>query len=585
MAYPCILRLDLKRFRGFDSLTWYPEPGMNVILGGGDAGKSTLLDAIALLLHPSNSYLLSDADYWQRRVSDEFVIEAVMSLPDATTIHHQRVQAWPWEWDEVGAVLPDADGDPSQRRPVYVLRARGTPDLELIYEIEQPDGSTLSLTTALRKSIGVVRLAGDERSDKDLRLIQGGALDRLLADKTLRAKLGYNIGQAGVQNSVSSESVTKLERLNTSFEAAGLPAGLALGFVGSPGISVSALIGLTAENSQVSLPLISWGSGTKRLSSLMIANALQDGQPITLIDELERGLEPYRQRSLVQKISSSDGQCFITTHSATVIKAAITSSLWYVNASRTIGRLPSDKILAQQKKDPELFLAKFAVVAEGITEVGFLSHILALWISHDWADIGIVVTDAGGNESVLILLEALLSGGVIFGGFADREPDCSHPGRWRQLQEKLGALLLRWDRGCLEENLIPLFELDNLYDLICDPDDEKTGYRLRTLADRLKIQVCDFDSILSASGGANKLRELIIQAACGLVPAGVTEKSEKNKLKSHASAWFKSATGGNEIAKKFLALPHTEERTKVRVKLISFINAIKTKLSMGNVEG
>ena len=63
---PHIRLLTIKRFRGIEELTWRPAKGVNVILGGGDAGKTTILEAIALLLNPTNATGLSDSDYWQR---------------------------------------------------------------------------------------------------------------------------------------------------------------------------------------------------------------------------------------------------------------------------------------------------------------------------------------------------------------------------------------------------------------------------------------------------------------------------------------------------------------------------------------
>lgn len=39
---------------------------------------------------------------------------------------------------------------------------------------------------AVRWKIGLVRLSADERNDRDLRLVYGSALDRLLADGALR---------------------------------------------------------------------------------------------------------------------------------------------------------------------------------------------------------------------------------------------------------------------------------------------------------------------------------------------------------------------------------------------------------------
>jgi hypothetical protein len=54
----------------------------------------------------------------------------------------------------------------------------GTGDLELTYEIVQPDGTVGMLPVALRRRMGLVRLGGDDRSERDLRLVQGSALDR-----------------------------------------------------------------------------------------------------------------------------------------------------------------------------------------------------------------------------------------------------------------------------------------------------------------------------------------------------------------------------------------------------------------------
>ncbi len=42
MSQTAIVRqLHIERFRGIESLKWNPASGMNVILGGGDVGKTT----------------------------------------------------------------------------------------------------------------------------------------------------------------------------------------------------------------------------------------------------------------------------------------------------------------------------------------------------------------------------------------------------------------------------------------------------------------------------------------------------------------------------------------------------------------
>src|SRR5438132_8716084 len=127
--YPQIRRLTIERFRGIESLSWKPAIGVNIILGGGDVGKTTILDALALLLHPTNTYPLSGADYWQRKVDSEFVIEAVISLAGVAAISQASEMNWPWQWDGDQTVLPsednpdDADNTESGD-PVHRLRVR-----------------------------------------------------------------------------------------------------------------------------------------------------------------------------------------------------------------------------------------------------------------------------------------------------------------------------------------------------------------------------------------------------------------------------------------------------------------------------
>ena len=50
---PTIYAITIERFRGITSLKWKPSRGVNVILGGGDVGKTTILEAIAFSSAPS----------------------------------------------------------------------------------------------------------------------------------------------------------------------------------------------------------------------------------------------------------------------------------------------------------------------------------------------------------------------------------------------------------------------------------------------------------------------------------------------------------------------------------------------------
>lgn len=532
-----------------ESVVWRPAPGVNLILGGGDVGKSTLLEAIGLLLYPTNGFVLSDTDYFNRLVEDELLVEAAMTLPDTTGIHDQSWAAWPWEWDGEQAALPDQEADGPVRDPVYRVRVRGTLESDLAYEVIQPDGSVVPFSTALRRRIGLVRLAADDRSDRDLRLVQGGALDRLLDDRTLRARLGRHLARDGLEDQLVDAARTRLEALDTDLTNKHLPHGLGLGFVGGPGISINSLVGLTSDKQGVALPMTSWGAGTRRLAALAIADNLQDGAPIVLIDEIERGLEPYRQAALVRTLSGRPSQVMVTTHSGFAIAAATGATLWHLDAAGNIGELPSEKVGALQQRDPAALLSRLTIIAEGITEVGFLEVVLEREVAPDWRAYGLYVADGGGNDRVLQLLEGLLSGGVRFAGMADREAGNPAPGRWARLHEALGDRLFRWDDGCLESNILPLFGTQRLQALITDPTDLKTGQRRRSLIDRLGLAPgSTLDEIAAAAD--ERLMQVVVEAALGSVPPGIEDEETKKMFKGHASQWFKSRAGGRELATK-----------------------------------
>ena len=573
---PAIYHLNIERFRGIKHLPWHPAKGVNVILGGGDVGKTTILDAIALLLSPTNATTLSDTDYHARDIDAGFVIEAVLTLPPSSGINCQIKPSWPWHWDGSKAVVPSPGANTGTNdEPVYCLRVSGTPEHELAYEILQPDGTTDSLSVALRRSIGLVRLSGDDRNDRDLRLVQGSALDRLLSDKGLRARLASDLAKTGVKDELTDSAKEVLKALDQAFYAKNLPDGLDLAITGGQGFSITALIGLTANFKGVHLPLTSWGAGTRRIAALAIAEQNQGEAPITLVDELERGLEPYRQRSLMQKLQAGTAQVFVTTHSPSTISAASKAGLWYVDHEGRIGSLEPAKITRLRRSDPEALLARLTVVAEGAAELGFVTALLEKAFRSPLQEHGVHTTDGEGHEATLGLLETLAHGGLRFGGFADNEGG-KHPTRWKKLADKLDTLLFRWMEGCLEENIIAALPADTLEALLIDPADKKTGMRLRTLADRLGSQDKDFETIKTKSGAS--LKALILGAASGTVPEDKT--SEKKEYKAHAQTWFKTVEGGRELATKVFNLGAWPI---LRPQLMPFCNAVRKAVDLAEI--
>jgi len=573
-----ILRLKIDRFRAFQKLDWFPKAGLNVILGGGDAGKTTILEAIALLLNPSNAALVSDNDYWRRQRKDGFFIGAVISLPPDSSIATQSRPAFPWEWDGRKACKPqDADeGEPARPigPPVYKVSVSGSEELDLTYAIHNPNDTTDIFSPTLRREIGLVRLGGDDRNDRDLRLVQGSALDRLLSDKALRSRLTSTFSDVDVKAELQSEGQAAMKQLNETFGDRALPHDLGLGLSAGQGQSISALIGLTAAIEESRLPLSSWGSGTRRLASLAVAQACRSGCPITLVDEAERGLEPYRQRKLVTELAEGPSQVVMTTHSAPALAAAEPATIWYLSQGHVIAELSSPRLVQLQKRDPEAFLSRLTLVGEGPTEVGFLEEALKREIATDLLDLGVRLCDGQGNTFTLELLEDLNKAKLGVAAFVDCEGD--NTSRWANLKSSMGDLLFQWPTGCTEANVIAHIPDDRLEALLVDPDDIGTQPRLASLVERLKVldptaafPKHDFPTIAAVAG--DRLRALIVAAASGDSKGAVDDKQAKT-WKKHGKRWFKTLEGGRELADKAYAMG---AMAKVRPQLQPLIDALE----------
>src|SRR6185369_4328256 len=106
-------------------------------------------------------------------------------------------------------------------------------DLELLYEIVQPSGDTDHLSVSLRREIGLVRLSGDDRNDRDLRLVQGSALDRLLADRGYRSRLASELAKTDVKEELNDKAKTTLKALDATFRKRKLPENLDLAITSS----------------------------------------------------------------------------------------------------------------------------------------------------------------------------------------------------------------------------------------------------------------------------------------------------------------------------------------------------------------
>ena len=121
-AAPRIYRLRHPTASGASkALSWRSSPGVDVILGGGDVGKSTISTRSACCFSPSNSIDLVGDRLLPRATSTRRLRDrGRSSLPPESGINYQFKPSWPWEWNGTEAVVPSA------RRRRGVRRNRST---------------------------------------------------------------------------------------------------------------------------------------------------------------------------------------------------------------------------------------------------------------------------------------------------------------------------------------------------------------------------------------------------------------------------------------------------------------------------
>ena len=131
-------QVTIERFRAIEALTLTPGP-QNVLLGPQNAGKSTVLEALDLLLHHGIGRprpAPTEIDYFGRDPTEGFVIEAVVGALDEPMLAETNrfLEGWRAETCELVGE-PEGEGI----EPVVRVRVRGTPEFELLHEFAKPE--------------------------------------------------------------------------------------------------------------------------------------------------------------------------------------------------------------------------------------------------------------------------------------------------------------------------------------------------------------------------------------------------------------------------------------------------------------
>jgi putative ATP-dependent endonuclease of the OLD family len=378
-------RLRVEHFRGIESAEWAISQRFVGLVGAGDSTKTTLLDAIGLVLSPNYNLQFTDADFFGFDLTRNIVIEAaVTGLPDNLIKESQLGK------DRSG-IMPDGTlvHDPlDEAEECLVVRLTVTPELDPMWEVVRPDSDDgRPITHSQRRQLGFFRLG--ERPDFHLRWARGSALSGLTdggdgaSSVILDARREARAAVFNAQPNALHTAAATAQKSAGNFGAAvfgELRPGL------EPGSATSAHALMLHDGE---IPLSSFGLGTRRLTSLSIQDQAMDGGSIIAIDEIEHGLEPHRLaqtlRHLKKRTDAGGLQIITTTHSPITVETLSAVDLVVVHSGgagvTTCHPVPEDldNVQGTFRSAPDALLGRRVLVGEGATEVGFLRGLLRHW--------------------------------------------------------------------------------------------------------------------------------------------------------------------------------------------------------------
>jgi putative ATP-dependent endonuclease of OLD family len=554
-----IRQIRIRRYRGIEDFSWKPRAGVNCLIGPGDSFKSTVLAAISLLLAPYPLGPCSEFDFHRRRLADGFEIEAYIGGLDLAALGMDQRQPPLFGWHNDHPVpLPEGAAE-----PVLRCRVRGTPDLELVYELpiegmDQPP----PFTSALRRKLMLARLAGEERAARDLRLGAGSLLDRHLKTSDMRGSVHAAIANATADMAIPQASQDALAAIQHTFAIAGLPTDLGLGLVPTQGNALVGMVALVSGPTVTeAVPITHSGSGTRQLALISLSLALVGGAPILVIDEPERGLEPYRQRALAKQLSElagRDGQIFLSTHSPVILSALPPGSVWRMRRSQEPIFFDGPQLTRVLSVDPEAFFCPMPILCEGVTEMGVLDELLPPALNKELDACGIHLVDGGGQPNILALAETFIQSGILFGAVLDNE--ARYSGRRAAIEGRPCALVWQ-DAVNIEDAICKWMPLDRLFDLL--------PYAQR--ASRIDIRYLE-DQVFQAipdSQRRNGPRDLRTSDYSDPVLRSAFYSA------MHGHSWFKSREGGRVLAQALIVLGMPEQ---IRNQIAKFIEKLRRLL-------
>ncbi|SDK70629.1 ATP-dependent nuclease [Stenotrophomonas pavanii] len=544
---PRIRHIAIRNFRSIHSLDWSPSAGVNCLIGPGDSGKSTILDAIDLCLGARRSVSFGDADFHGLNVTVPIIIQITLGALSPSLMDLDLYGDFLRGFDGTTKVLEDEPeaGWETVLTLQLVVNADLDPSWSLFSDRAARDGIERSLPWKERATIAPAKIG--QFAASNLSWSRGSVLNRLTEEK---AELGAQLAAAGrdARSSFGTIATPRLAKTLGVVQTTAQSLGVSVGTTPQALLDAHAVSlgeGAIALHDEQGIPLRSLGTGSSRLLVAGLQRAAAMAAPIVLVDEVEYGLEPHRLMRLLDSLGAKETtppiQAFLTSHSPVALRELSGDQLFVTRRHSQLHSVTvagsSDEIQSTLRADPEAFLAKSVIVCEGASEVGFVRG-LDLWgvaaEQPSFAALGGSCVNAGGGtpDNAFARATALMNLGYRVLVFIDADKDAK-PGVAEAFASTLGELVTWRVNLTLEDELFRSLP-DTSIDALLAKAKELVGedlmdQHIKTRSNG-RLALASIEAQRPASGYSSETREILGAAS-----------------RIRGSGWFKSLTAYQDI--------------------------------------
>jgi len=543
-----IRKVEIEHFRGIRALEWLPTAGINCLIGPGDSGKSSILDAIDLCLGARRNVQFTDADFHYLDVETPVRISVTVGQLDDELKRLDAYGLYLRGFDPQSGKIEDEPEKDAETVLTVTLTVGSDlePSWSLISERADSQGQTRNLAWNDRVRLAPTRIG--VVADYHLGWRRGSVLNRVSeerADASAALAKAARDARAAFGDDAEAQLGETLQIVTETASELGIPVGTGVKAL-LDAHSASFNGGTISLHDDAGIPLRGLGTGSTRLLIAGLQRKSAAHSSIILVDELEYGLEPHRVILLLGSLGAKEAnapiQIFMTTHSPVALRELSGNQLF---VTRLIAGkhevLPigtADEIQSTIRLHPDAFLAPSVIICEGASEVGFVRGIDRFRTANGDDAIaaqGSALVDCGGGEADKPYKRA-----SAFRDLGDRVAIVRDDDKKPSEDVERGFLagggsVISWRDGrALEDELFSSLSGDGVE-------------RLIARAIELHGETLVNDHIKSASQNAKDLEAIRSEAITG----GISDESRQvlgKAARSRKAGWFKSVTWMENVA-------------------------------------